>query len=158
MPNISRRRTRQLAAGVGDEYIVQWGDEQDLRSQVYPVNDTYLQFFEDDMRADAVAESAIRKHLANADTYLNQYLLERENLQMPDGVSEFFGFMSHVYTKKTADVNPTTVKAMCLSVQKFYHSMLSHDRVRPLDYEELCQTIKENQTEWMAATTRFSFG
>lgn len=102
-----------------------------------------------------IPEAQLQKYLANADLYLNQFLLEKENLQMPDGPAEFFGFMTRTYTKiPTETVDPANVKAMCIGIQKFYESMLKHDRILLTDYQELCRTIAANQMEWMASSTK----
>lgn len=155
MPNISSRRRRRLASGVGTEYITQWGDELDLRAKVYPINDKYLTMFEDEMDSDGVEEMTLRRHLANAELYLDKYLLERESLQMPDGPAEFAGFMTRVYIKNPENVDPAGVKNMCASIQKFYHCMMKNDRIFPADYQELCRVIRDNQTEWMAFSRHF---
>lgn len=110
-------------------------------------NEKYLEMFREELEKKGLTEKTIRRHLGNADLYINDFLPRRETL-MKDGcdlASEFFGYF---FIEKCMWSTPASIKTTAASLKKFYKCMLEHGQIEKDDYEELCDTIKFSLEEW----------
>ncbi|MFP4457939.1 MAG: recombinase [Clostridia bacterium] len=113
------------------------------------INKKYLEIFERDLKKAGLKQKTIKRHLFNADLYINTYLLREGPLEMAEGCNfTINSFMGCFYIYKCIWSNPYNVKTTAASIKKFYKSMKEHGYVNSKDYKELCNTIKEEMEDW----------
>ena len=110
-------------------------------------NQEYLAVFEEELKKKGLSEKTIRRHLENADFYLNTFLLRYDPCPMASGVerlSEFADF----FIRKCMWSTPSSVKTTFASLKKFYKCMLEHGNVSPEEFETLKEDIQFNLEDW----------
>lgn len=98
--------------------------------EIRQVNNGYLKLFEESM--SGLSAKITRRHMENADFYLNDYLLLHEPLPMEEGLGRIFGFLDDYYIRKCFATEETW-KEMASSIKKFYRCMR--------DYGPFCRRI-----------------
>ena len=119
-------------------------------------NDKYLDLFEHDLSVAGLANKTIRKHLANVDFYINEFLLREDTHPMEDGVGMLDWFLGDFFIRKCMWSTPGTIKSTATSIKKFYKCMLDHDQIKKQEYDFLCADIKENMDRWQADCEQFN--
>ena len=108
--------------------------------EIRRTNNEYLKMFEEDM--SGLSAKTIRRHLNNADFFINGYLLLNEPLTMEEGLSSVWGFLADHYLRKCAGTEGTR-KEMAASIKKFYRCMKDHGKISEISFDILCDDIKE---------------
>ena len=112
--------------------------------EIRSTNQELLRLFEADMRG--LSEKTIRRHLDNADFYINGYLLLHDPLTMEKGLNSVSIFLDDYYMRKCAGTEGTR-KEMAASIKKFYRCMKDHGKISEGDFEILCDDIREITSE-----------
>lgn len=108
--------------------------------EIRRTNDEYLKMFEEYM--SGLSTKIIRRHLNNADFFINGYLLLYEPLTIEDGLSRVWDFLDDHFPRKCAGTEGTR-KEMAASIKKFYRCMKDHGKISETSFDILCDDIKE---------------
>lgn len=108
--------------------------------EIRNTNNEYLKLFEEDM--SGLSAKTIRRHLNNADFFINDYLLLYEPLTIEEGLSRVWGFLGDYYLRKCAATEGTQ-RERAASIKKFYQCMKDHGKISETSFEILCNDIKE---------------
>lgn len=108
--------------------------------EIRRTNDEYLKMFEKYM--SGLSAKTIRRHLNNADFFINGYLLLYEPLTIEEGLSGVWEFLDDYYFRKCAGTEETR-KEMAISIKKFYRCMKDHGKISETYFDILCDDIKE---------------
>jgi hypothetical protein len=116
--------------------------------QIQAENEKHLEAFELWLTKKELSEKTIYNHLRNTEFYLNTYLLREDAIDMRQGCYQLYNYFGYFFIRKCLWSTPGNIKTTAASLKKFYKCMLENERIEPEDYEELCETIKENMEEW----------
>jgi len=119
-------------------------------------NEEYLKEFESNLNEDGLSANTITRHLSNIEFYINEYLLREEPLEMREGCYYVDDFLGYFFIRKCMWSTPGTIKSTAASLKKFYKCMESKGNVQEDEYQELCNTIKENMDIWQEDCERFN--
>ena len=116
--------------------------------KIRAINKPLLQMFEKYLEESNLSKKTIKKHVDNADFYINDFLLHDELTPMEDGcfmADSFFDF----FNSKCLWSSPSSVREMGASMKKFYKCMMEHGKISKEYYEELLGDIKEGMPYWI---------
>ena len=116
--------------------------------KIRQTNEELLTLFEEELQNSGLSAKTVRRHLSNADFYINEYLLREEPRPMEDGITELDMFLGFFFIRKCMWSTPGTIKSTAASIKKFYKCMLNHGKISKDDYAYLCDDIKENMEQW----------
>ena len=116
--------------------------------KIRQTNEELLALFEEELQDSGLSAKTVRRHLSNADFYINEYLLREEPRPMEDGITELDMFLGFFFIRKCMWSTPGTIKSTATSIKKFYKCMLNHGKISKDDYAYLCDDIKENMEQW----------
>ena len=116
--------------------------------KIRQTNEELLALFEEELQDSGLSAKTVRRHLSNAEFYINEYLLREEPRPMEDGITELDMFLGFFFIRKCMWSTPGTIKSTAASIKKFYKCMLNHGKISKDDYEYLCDDIKENMEQW----------
>lgn len=120
-------------------------------------NNKLLVIFEEDLRNAGLKQNTIKKHIDNVDFYINDFLFREEPFEIKSGCGiKLEEFLGYYFIHKCMWSTPATVKTTAASIKKFYKCMLEKGYIGKAEYEELCDTIKENMEEWQKECKRFN--
>ncbi len=130
-------------------------DEYDKKSEeIRKENERYLELFKQDMEERRLSENTIRRHLQNAELYINDYLLYEDAYPMEDGLDKADMFFGDWYIRKCV-ATPGNMKSTAASIKKFYKSMLEHGFIEEKEYRFLNSNIKERMNDWIEECIRY---
>lgn len=116
--------------------------------KIRQTNEELLTLFEEELQDSGLSAKTVRRHLSNAEFYINEYLLREEPRPMEDGITELDMFLGFFFIRKCMWSTPGTIKSTATSIKKFYKCMLNHGKISKDDYAYLCDDIKENMEQW----------
>ena len=116
--------------------------------KIRQTNEELLALFEEELQDSGLSAKTVRRHLSNAEFYINEYLLREEPRPMEDGITEQSVFLGFFFIRKCMWSTPGTIKSTAASIKKFYKCMLNHGKISKDDYAYLCDDIKENMEQW----------
>lgn len=116
--------------------------------KIRQMNEELLALFEEELQDSGLSAKTVRRHLSNAEFYINEYLLREEPRPMEDGITELDMFLGFFFIRKCMWSTPGTIKSTATSIKKFYKCMLNHGKISKDDYAYLCDDIKENMEQW----------
>lgn len=116
--------------------------------KIRQTNEELLTLFEEELQDSGLSAKTVRRHLSNAEFYINEYLLREEPRPMEDGITELDMFLGFFFIRKCMWSTPGTIKSTAASIKKFYKCMLNHGKISKDDYAYLCDDIKENMEQW----------
>ena len=116
--------------------------------KIRQTNEELLVLFEEELQDSGLSAKTVRRHLSNAEFYINEYLLREEPRPMEDGITELDMFLGFFFIRKCMWSTPGTIKSTAASIKKFYKCMLNHGKISKDDYAYLCDDIKENMEQW----------
>lgn len=117
-------------------------------NKIRQTNEELLTLFEEELQDSGLSAKTVRRHLSNAEFYINEYLLREEPRPMEDGITELDMFLGFFFIRKCMWSTPGTIKSTAASIKKFYKCMLNHGKISKDDYAYLCDDIKENMEQW----------
>ena len=116
--------------------------------KIRQTNEELLTLFEEELQDSGLSAKTVRRHLSNAEFYINEYLLREEPRPMEDGITELDMFLGFFFIRKCMWSTPGTIKSTAASIKKFYKCMMNHGKISKDDYVYLCDDIKENMEQW----------
>ena len=116
--------------------------------KIRQTNEELLALFEEELQDSGLSAKTVRRHLSNAEFYINEYLLREEPRPMEDGITELDMFLGFFFIRKCMWSTPGTIKSTAASIKKFYKCMMNHGKISKDDYVYLCDDIKENMEQW----------
>ena len=120
-------------------------------------NNALLEEFRQSMINAGLAESTVNKHLDNANFYINEFLLETEEVYTAAEGCEFIdSFLGDFFIRKCMWSTPSTIKTTASSLKKFYRFMLDKGAIDEEDYAFVCSEIKDNMAEWQEECARYN--
>lgn len=122
-------------------------DFEKKSEELIKTNEEYLKIFKNDLENSNLSPKTIRSHLANANFYINEFLV-RSLLPMACGVEEIGSYLGDFFIRKCMWSTPGTIKTTAASIKKFYKCMLENGKIDKEDYEELCYRIKCDMEDW----------
>ena len=106
-----------------------------------------------------LTEKTIRKHISNADLYVNDYLnYYEEYYSMEDGINETGLFFGDWFIRKCMWSSLTSLKETASSIKKFYECMCELGYVRVEEYKGLCKSIKERMPDYLDRLYKYDNG
>ncbi len=112
-------------------------------------NEKFINAFEQWLNEKKLSPKTIRKHLCNADLYINAYLTYYDVVKMEDGADEVFMFLDDWFIRKCAWSSKYAIKEMAASIKKFYQCMSELGYVAVDEYKVLCGIIKESMETFL---------
>lgn len=68
--------------------------------KIRQTNEELLVLFEEELQNSGLSAKTVRRHLSNADFYINEYLLREEPRPMEDGITELDMFLGFFFIRK----------------------------------------------------------
>lgn len=121
-------------------------------------NEKFIKEFESWLTEKGLVKKTIRKHLNNADLYINDYLNYYDVEKMEDGIYSIYGFLDGWFIEKCLWSSRNSLKETASSIKKFYQCMSELGYVTVDDYKKLCREIKDNMDEFLAQMDAFEDG
>ena len=121
-------------------------------------NEEFLKLFSDDLKEAGLADKTIRRHVNNAEFYLNTYLDREDVLPMEEGASGYrlSNFLGYFFIRKCMWSTPASVKSTAASLKKFYKCMLQHGKITQEQHDDVTDTIKFQMDEWQEDCARYN--
>lgn len=110
-------------------------------------NKKYLKEFEKWLNKNKLVNKTIKKHLSNADLFINDYLNYYDIVKAEDGLNEIFSFLNGWFIEKCMWSSRNSLKETVASLKKFYLYMCENNYVDINDYKETFSFIKNNMDE-----------
>ena len=127
-----------------------YDDHSKACDKIRAKNSEYLALFEQALIEDTLKDSTIKRHLANIDFYINEFLLYEEPLTIDYGIYQIGSFLGGFFIRKCMWSTPGNIKSTAASIKKFYKCMMDRGIVKKSDYEFLCSEIKDGMETWQA--------
>lgn len=121
-------------------------------------NEKFIKEFESWLTEKGLVKKTIRKHLNNADLYINDYLNYYDVEKMEDGIYSIYGFLDGWFIEKCLWSSRNSLKETASSIKKFYQCMSEIGYVTVDDYKKLCREIKDNMDEFLEQVDAFEDG
>ena len=119
-------------------------------------NHEYINLFQSELIQQGLSVKTINKHIENVDFYLNDFLIWSEPRTMDEGCFEIREFLGYFFIRKCMWSTPASIRSNASSLKKFYKCMLSYGHIEKEQYEELCETIKDNLDDWIADCKQYN--
>lgn len=134
-----------------DSYEQYEKDCQRIREQ----NVALLKDFGSSLGEKNLSAKTIKKHCANVDFYINDFLLYEEAIEAADGAGNIGEFLGYWFIRKAMWASPTAIKENAASLKMFYQFMFEKGKISKKSIDILKQTIKEDMPEWIATMKRY---
>lgn len=121
-------------------------------------NEKFMKEFEEWLNEQGLVNKTVRKHINNADLYINDYLNYYDVTKMEDGVFSVHSFLDGWFIEKCLWSSRNSLKETASSIKKFYQCMSEKGYVSKEDYKEMCSFIKENMEEFLEQVDAFENG
>lgn len=112
-------------------------------------NQKYLDVFEKWLEEKGLSLKTVRGHLSNADFYINDYLVYRNQETIEEGCMCLDDFISNIFIRKCLWSSVSSVKTTVSSIKKFYTCMLEKGYITDESYQALVTEIKECMDVWL---------
>ena len=112
-------------------------------------NEKFLKEFENWLNEHNLSKRTIRKHLNNADLYINDYLNYYTIIRPENGITGVCSFLGDWFIEKCAWSSKNSIKETAASIKKFYQYMSEKDYIKKDHYKILCELIKENMDKFL---------
>jgi len=114
-------------------------------------NKIHLLKFEEWLTDKGFAKKTIDSHVSNVSFYINHCLVYDEPQSVTSGcdngnLNYFFGYW---FNKKASWASGSHIRRNAASFKKFYTFLLEKSVIKQSDYDELCETIKLDMSEWL---------
>jgi len=130
-------------------------DYEDECEDIEEYNENLLAEYKEYLTEKGLSPRTIDKYLSNVEFYINDYLMENEELKAREGVSEISMYLGYWYIRKGCWTGPAAIKENAASLKKFYQFMLEKGEITKEEFSELKATIKEEMPEWIATMKRY---
>ncbi len=112
-------------------------------------NQILLDAFQESLEAKKLSKRTVNRHVSNIDFYINDYLLYEEPQQPEAGVICLNYFFSDWFLRKAMWASAASIKENITSLKKFYGLLKETGRLKPDEYLDMLQEIKESKERWL---------
>jgi site-specific recombinase XerD len=110
-------------------------------------NESIIAAFDAWLHDKGLSEATVKKHNANIDFYVNEFLQYSEPKHACDGVEEVSYFLGYWFIRKAMWASESSIRSNAASFKKFYTFMLERGEVSEEEVQDLKLTIKEELPE-----------
>ena len=125
-------------------------------NKIRETNAGLLELFEKNLAAQGLSGRTIRRHMSNADIYINDFLLHDDIHPMENGVHMLNGYLGDFFIRKDLSSTPGAIRTAAASIKKFYRCMLEHGKIKKEDYDRLCWEIHDEMELWQEECAAFN--
>jgi site-specific recombinase XerD len=125
------------------------------RDAIREINELHLTGFEKWLRSSGLSKKTIEKHISNIDFYINEFLCYYDAEDVQQGCYRVGQFLGDWFIRKAMWASSSGIKSNAASFKKFYAYLLAVNVIEPRDYVILCETIKNELTDWLCAIQRY---
>ena len=118
-------------------------------NQISKENEGYLLDFRSWLKANSLQEQTINKHISNVDLFINDFLCYYEQQPVSYGCTILNSYFSLWFIRKTVVSSSNIMRSHASSIKKFYRFMVEKGIIEEIDYEYLCEIIKEMMPFWL---------
>lgn len=118
-------------------------------------NTKLLEQFAQWLSGKGLAEKTVRRHVENADFYINTFLLSEDAVSARDGASHISMFLGYWFIRKAMWASPSAIRENAGSLKKFYTFMQEQGQIDADELQDLKETIKEEMPEWVGTVERY---
>lgn len=118
-------------------------------------NAKLLEQFDQWLSGKGLSEKTVRRHVGNADFYINTFLLYEDAIPAKDGASHISMFLGYWFIRKAMWASPSAIRENAASLKKFYTFMREQGQIDPEELQDLKETIKEEMPEWVGTVERY---
>ncbi len=118
-------------------------------------NAKLLEQFDQWLSGKGLAEKTVRRHVENADFYINTFLLSEDAIPAKDGASHISMFLGYWFIRKAMWASPSAIRENAASLKKFYTFMQEQGQIDADELQDLKETIKEEMPEWVGTVERY---
>lgn len=123
--------------------------------QIKKDNEKLLEQFEQWLSGKGLAEKTVRRHVENADFYINSFLLYEDAIAAKDGASHISMFLGYWFIRKAMWASPSAIRENAGSLKKFYTFMQEQGQIDADKLQDMKVTIKEEMPEWVGTVERY---
>jgi site-specific recombinase XerD len=123
--------------------------------EIQKTNEIYLAGFRKWLVSKGLSKKTISTHISNVDFYINEYLCYYDALDASHGCYDIGGFLGDWFIRKAMWASCAQIKSNAVSIKKFYTYLLEEGVVNQDDYDNLCDTIKDDMQEWLDRIKRY---
>jgi site-specific recombinase XerD len=123
--------------------------------EIQKANEKHLAGFEKWLKGKGLSQKTINTHTSNVDFYINDYLCYYDALDVSHGCYDIAGFLGDWFIRKAMWASRAQIKSNAASIKKFYSYLLEENVVEKEDYDELCDTVKNDMQEWLERISRY---
>ena len=119
-------------------------------------NKKYINGFEKWLYEKGLVNKTIKKHISNAELFINDYLSYYDITKAEDGLDEIFIFLDGWFIEKCMWSSRNSLKETAASLKKFYKYMSENNYVDVDDYNDTFKFIKDNMDELLEHVDEFN--
>ncbi len=118
-------------------------------------NAKLLEQFDQWLSEKGLADKTVRRHVENAEFYINTFLLNEDAIPAKEGASQISMFLGYWFIRKAMWASPSAIRESAASLKKFYTFMQEQGEVSAEALQDLKETIKEEMPEWVGTVERY---
>lgn len=123
----------------------------------YKRNEKFIDEFEFWLKDNNLSPKTIRKHVSNAELYINDYLNYSDAETMEEGIFSIDHFLGGWFIEKCLWSSKNSIKETAASIKKFYKCMCEKNYVKKEDYDTLCKVIKDNMDRYLEEMDAYDY-
>ena len=124
------------------------------QNEIYKDNEIHLAGFGKWLADKGLSQKTIRTHVSNVVFYINEFL-SYDLLDVSQGCHRINDFLGNWFIRKASWSSCAHIKSVAAGIKKFYAYLLEGNVVTQEDYNDLCETIKDNMPDWLEAMNRY---
>ena len=118
-------------------------------------NAKLLEQFDQWLAGKGLSEKTVRRHVENADFYINTFLPYEDAIPAKEGASRISMFLGYWFIRKAMWASPSAIRENAGSLKKFYTFMQEQGKIDADELQDLKETIKEEMPEWVETVERY---
>ena len=118
-------------------------------------NANLLKQFDQWLSGKKLAEKTVRRHVQNAEFYINTFLLYEEAIPANEGASQISMFLGYWFIRKAMWASPGAIRENAASMKKFYTFLQEQGKISVEALQDLKETVKEGMSEWVGTVERY---
>jgi len=118
-------------------------------------NAKLLEQFDQWLSGKGLSEKTVRRHVENADFYINTFLLYEDAIPAKERASRISMFLGYWFIRKAMWASPSAIRENAGSLKKFYTFMQEQGKVSAEALQDLKETIKEEMPDWVGTVERY---
>ena len=123
--------------------------------QIKKDNEKLLEQFDQWLSGKGLAEKTVRRHVGNAEFYINSFLLYEDAIAAKEGASQVSMFLGYWFIRKAMWASPNAIRENAASLKKFYTFMQEQGKVSAEALQDLKETVKEEMPGWVERLERY---